>query len=127
MSDTLETGEQSPVTEYGYWEMVEPLPFPDLYSTWREQSLCKDKGELFFVPTYRGVNVKWLHQRKKRAMKICADCPVQYECLRYAVLNDMRHGIWGGKDMQSLKKEERVVITKRIERIEVKSAKAVNK
>jgi hypothetical protein len=43
------------------------------------------------------------------------------------VLNDMRHGIWGGKDMQSLKKEERVVITKRIERIEIKSAKAVNK
>lgn len=33
----------------------------------------------------------------REAKKICADCPVLEECLAYALANDERFGIWGGK------------------------------
>lgn len=36
-----------------------------------------------------------LHTRKI-AKKICRGCPVVGECLDHAILQDERHGIWGG-------------------------------
>jgi len=30
------------------------------------------------------------------ALAICRDCPVQAECLDYALAHDARHGVWGG-------------------------------
>ena len=32
----------------------------------------------------------------RRALSVCAVCPVRRECLREAILNDERYGIWGG-------------------------------
>ena len=34
--------------------------------------------------------------REGRAKAICGDCPVQVECLDYAVRIREPHGIWGG-------------------------------
>jgi WhiB family redox-sensing transcriptional regulator len=30
------------------------------------------------------------------ARRICASCPVQHECLEYALRNRIDHGVWGG-------------------------------
>jgi WhiB family redox-sensing transcriptional regulator len=32
----------------------------------------------------------------KRAIKICMSCPVQEDCLSYAMDNAIYHGVWGG-------------------------------
>ena len=32
------------------------------------------------------------------AKGICTGCPVRLECLRYALENDERYGIWGGEN-----------------------------
>lgn len=34
---------------------------------------------------------------RRVAMGFCLVCPVKQECLAYAMDNDIRHGIWGGK------------------------------
>lgn len=39
------------------------------------------------------------------ARKVCASCPVRVACLRYAITNRERFGIWGGtneKERQTL-------------------------
>lgn len=33
-----------------------------------------------------------------RAKEVCADCPVTVECLTYALEQDERFGVWGGRD-----------------------------
>ena len=35
-----------------------------------------------------------------QAKRICRRCPVQLDCLEYALDNDERHGIWGGRSSQ---------------------------
>lgn len=59
---------------------------------WVEQARCKDEDiHLFFI--LRGDPL----QRSKRqaAYNICRSCPVQRECLDYAMVNH-EVGIWGG-------------------------------
>ena len=34
--------------------------------------------------------------RERRAKTVCASCPVQTQCLEYAVASDERYGVWGG-------------------------------
>jgi WhiB family redox-sensing transcriptional regulator len=34
--------------------------------------------------------------RERRAKAICAVCPVQVECLEYAIRTREPHGVWGG-------------------------------
>lgn len=34
---------------------------------------------------------------RRYALGFCLVCPVKQECLEYAMDNDIRHGIWGGK------------------------------
>jgi len=31
-----------------------------------------------------------------RARRICATCPVQIDCLEYALAESIDHGVWGG-------------------------------
>lgn len=56
---------------------------------WMDQALCRnvDVGDTFF-PDKGGSN--------RDAKRICADCPVQAECLAYALDNDERDGVFGG-------------------------------
>lgn len=72
-----------------------------LLQDWRNDSRCRDTDpELFFPdPTDHLGNVQ--------AKEFCKPCPVRAECLRWAVDNDIRHGVWGG-----LLPEERGVNTR---------------
>jgi|GEM_PF-167308 len=54
---------------------------------WRDLAICKDTTELFFPSASEGVVV---------AKKICDTCPVQVECLEFALETREDFGIWGG-------------------------------
>ncbi len=55
---------------------------------WMAKGRCADEPPaLFFPGDGAGVEV---------ARRICASCPVQQECLEYALRNRIDHGVWGG-------------------------------
>ncbi len=57
--------------------------------SWDDQAACRDVDTALFFPD-RGSS-------GKAGLRVCKRCPVQYECLEYALETDQRHGIWGGK------------------------------
>lgn len=62
--------------------------FDQNYS-WFADALCKGMNPNIFFPE-RGVSVN-------PAKKICSKCTVTHECLKYAIDNRIKEGIWGGK------------------------------
>lgn len=111
---------------------ITPLPFPEVNAEWRSKAKCREEDStLWFANKPKGINNssvkgKVINSRRKRAQRICKACPVQYECLRYSILNDFRHGIWAGYEMDELTPTEREVLRQRIERKERKLNKTVN-
>lgn len=60
----------------------------DIGGDWINQRACTTADLEVFFPT-RGQSVA-------SAKAICAECPVQGECLKYALANTEVWGIWGG-------------------------------
>lgn len=63
-------------------------------TSWHTHAVChgmdpEDADETFF-PVPRD------HEAIAEAKALCALCPVQRDCLNFAVENDQTHGIWGG-------------------------------
>lgn len=55
---------------------------------WREYANCKGiDASVFFLD--------W-GSTTDQAKSICATCPVQVECLEYAVMTNQNYGVWGG-------------------------------
>lgn len=50
---------------------------------------------MFFPPPHFERKVDRI-EREARAKRICADCPVDRECLSYSLTIKEPHGIWGG-------------------------------
>lgn len=44
----------------------------------------------FFPPMEQRIEVE-------KAKSVCKNCPVFIDCLEFAIVNDFRFGIWGGK------------------------------
>lgn len=60
---------------------------------WRARAACRDLDtELFFPAGETGDAL----EQTDRAKAICRSCPVQDECLDYAVAANEQAGIWGG-------------------------------
>lgn len=60
---------------------------------WRHRAACRDEDpELFFPVSDVGPGARQATQAKA----VCARCPVQSECLNYALDNGLHHGIFGG-------------------------------
>lgn len=57
---------------------------------WFDQAACKGCDPQLFHPE-RGANVA-----VREAKKVCHGCPVQQECLEWALEHDERLGVWGG-------------------------------
>ncbi|MDE0163149.1 MAG: WhiB family transcriptional regulator [Acidimicrobiaceae bacterium] len=63
---------------------------------WQMRAACRGPhASVFFPPPY--VEKRDAKRRRElRAKEICASCPVQPECLQYALDIGEQHGIWGG-------------------------------
>lgn len=64
--------------------------------SWRLAAACDgDNAVFFFAPShFERKPEKDLREGAARA--ICGGCPVQSDCLDYAIRNAEQHGIWGG-------------------------------
>lgn len=62
--------------------------FGAMEQEWQEQALCAQTDPEAFFPEKGGST--------REAKRICQACPVQDDCLEFALENDERFGIWGG-------------------------------
>jgi len=71
--------------------------------TWKQNAACKQADIRLFFPE-RGDPVV-------EAKKICASCPVQQQCLDYALAIPNIVGIWGGmsgKERRTYRRQQRI-------------------
>lgn len=64
--------------------------FGDLldHESWSEEAACQGLDIDIFFSSDDG--------EQKQALELCRACPVQRECLRYAIDQREMYGIWGG-------------------------------
>jgi|JI10StandDraft_1071094.scaffolds.fasta_scaffold170682_3 WhiB family redox-sensing transcriptional regulator len=61
--------------------------------TWRRDAICRDTDpDLFFPVGTTGYALVQID----RAKQVCGECPVQHDCLEYALETNQDSGIWGG-------------------------------
>jgi WhiB family transcriptional regulator, redox-sensing transcriptional regulator len=71
------------------------VPLRDDRTPWQEAAACSDADTELFFPVGKGALAV---AEARQAKQICARCPVQPECLRYALASGQEFGIWGGYD-----------------------------
>jgi WhiB family redox-sensing transcriptional regulator len=59
---------------------------PDL--KWMADALCRDHPEIDFHPVDSASAIA--------PIRICHQCPVEDDCLEYALATHQDHGVWGG-------------------------------
>lgn len=67
-----------------------------LSTDWQEHGLCRASDATVFFPP---AHFEQKHERAAReaeAKAICAECPVQRECLEWALTIREPYGVWGG-------------------------------
>lgn len=69
---------------------------PDEREPWMNEGLCAQTDPEAFFPEKGGST--------RAAKKICAECDVVEQCLAYALRNEERFGIWGGKSERERRK-----------------------
>lgn len=79
----------------------------DMDTSWTVQSACYGTDPALFFPE-RG-------EPTEPAKRVCRTCPVQAECLEYALATGEKLGIWGGKS----ERERRAIRRQRREGQEV--------
>jgi WhiB family redox-sensing transcriptional regulator len=61
--------------------------------TWRKAAICRDTDpDLFFPVGTTGYALVQID----RAKQVCGECPVNPDCLQYALDTNQDSGIWGG-------------------------------
>lgn len=65
-------------------------------NTWRDRAACRGPETALFFPPTTTERRDEREARERRAKAICCGCPVQPECLEYALGIGEMHGIWGG-------------------------------
>ncbi|HUZ09285.1 MAG TPA: WhiB family transcriptional regulator [Acidimicrobiales bacterium] len=66
---------------------------------WMPRGKCRDLAPDTFFPS-DGLGVQ-------EAQRICAECPVTEECLEYALVNRIDHGVWGGRSERERRRLQR--------------------
>ncbi|MEV7689893.1 WhiB family transcriptional regulator [Streptomyces bungoensis] len=60
---------------------------------WRDHAVCRQEDPDLFFPIG---NAGPAQVQTQRAKAVCARCPVQEQCLDWAMESDQSIGIWGG-------------------------------
>ena len=85
----------------------------DQDARWMRYATCRDATDIDFFPeTMTTVAAA-------RAVSMCNSCPVQDECARYAMVNDIEYGIWGGLSPRA----RREIVTSRADSAREKETK----
>lgn len=82
------------IIEAAGWQL-EPTP-------WARHAACAGVDPELFFPGKGG--------SARAARAVCVTCPVQHECLDYALRWNIKHGIWGGVsqwDRRRLRRQQR--------------------
>ena len=80
-------------------------------ASWRQSAACRSHDPGLFFPigkTGRAVI------EIQRAKAVCAACPVQTECLTFALETHQAYGIWGGCDedeRRTLRRQQQLRLT----------------
>ena len=64
--------------------------------SWQPIALCRGNHSHLFFPPTTSERKEERERREVRAKSICDVCPVQSDCLDYAVTIREPYGIWGG-------------------------------
>lgn len=73
---------------------------------WQDAAACRGEDlVLFFGPD--GERQPERDNREREARSVCARCPVQTECLSYAVARPEKYGVWGGQNEEERSAERR--------------------
>jgi hypothetical protein len=62
----------------------------DQRAEWMRDAACRDQPDYDFFPE------SMTSPDAARAVTLCNRCPVQDRCARYAMVNEIEYGIWGG-------------------------------
>lgn len=65
-------------------------------AAWHDRAACSGESGMLFYPPSRPERKPARLRRESRALAVCERCPVRDDCLRHAVDNNERYGIWGG-------------------------------
>ncbi len=60
----------------------------DMNTSWKNYGSCRGLNPNIFYPS--------CEEEARVAKAICRQCPVQNECLSYALKNQEKDGVWGG-------------------------------
>ena len=74
---------------------------------WMESAVCRQTDLSLWFPEKENPNPAGLIRTIRAAQNVCRTCPVQTECLDYALTNNERHGIWAGINMNTAKSQIR--------------------
>ena len=68
-------------------ESAFPVPITE-ERPWAAFAVCRDRDpDVFFPVTPQG---------EREAIRMCQGCPVQTDCLEFAITARVRFGVWGG-------------------------------
>jgi WhiB family transcriptional regulator, redox-sensing transcriptional regulator len=73
-----------------------PLLQTTLSTAWQEHGLCRTTDATVFFPPMHFEPKPEREARETKAKAICAACPVQVECLEWALDTEEPFGVWGG-------------------------------
>ena len=75
---------------YDYMQLLSEFNLVLRNFDWMEDALCRGRKDLDFFPE------EAYNTAAPKAVAVCNVCRVREDCLRFAVENDVKYGIWGG-------------------------------
>lgn len=75
---------------YDYQQLLSEFSLIMQTFDWMDEAACRGRKDVDFFPEV-GYNSK-----APQAVRLCSVCPVKDDCLDFAIVNNIEHGIWGG-------------------------------
>lgn len=95
--------------------LVSKAESPRMDRSWEHRSACKGIDPVIFYPA--------TEEEAARAKEVCAVCPVQTDCLEYAIAAREHEGVWGG---HTERERQRIIRRRRRQRALNKTSTTVS-